>query len=240
MPALEKRSSLDTNAFNAAVSLEVSQLAAAQLPDTLADLHQFSDGEDEALRTEQDLQSKFENPRAWASLARLAGLAEDDDATVGARLGRALRATPAALRRRFPAIEWVPRYTWSLLRADLVAGLTVGVVLIPQGVAYAMLAELPPIYGLYAALAPLPVYAAMGSSRHMSIGPFALVSLLVADAAGDVVDPDADGMEAYIDAVMCLSMMVGTFLLLMATLRLGARNSAQFFAAQILPRAKSR
>ena len=120
----------------------MSQLAAAQLPDTLADLHQFDDDEDEALRTEQDLQSKFEK-RQFLSLARLAGLTEDDDATVGARLGRALRATPAALRRRFPAIEWVPRYTWSLLRADLVAGLTVGVVLIPQGVAYAMLAELP-------------------------------------------------------------------------------------------------
>ena len=133
----------------------------------------------------------------------------------------------------------MPRYTWSLLRADLVAGLTVGVVLIPQGVAYAMLAELPPIYGLYAALAPLPVYAAMGSSRHMSIGPFALVSLLVADAAGDVVDPDADGMEAYIDAVMCLSMMVGTFLLLMATLRLGARRRATLRRA-ILRRANSR
>ena len=79
----------------------------------------------------------------------------------------------------------------------------------------------------------------MGSSRHMSIGPFALVSLLVADAAGDVVDPDADGMEAYIDAVMCLSMMVGTFLLLMATLRLGARRRSTLRRA-ILRRANSR
>ena len=72
---------------------------------------------------------------------------------------------------------WLPRYSTSLLRNDLMAGVTVGVVLIPQGVAYAMLAELPPIYGLYASLLPLPIYAAMCTSRHMSIGPFALVSL---------------------------------------------------------------
>ena len=92
MPALEKRASLDTSAFNAAVSLEVSQLAAAQLPDTLADLHQFDDDEDEALRTEQDLQSKFEK-RQFLSLARLAGLTEDDDATIGAGTGSGAAGT---------------------------------------------------------------------------------------------------------------------------------------------------
>ena len=110
--------------------------------------------------------------------------------------------------------------TWRLELPNLIVACDIGSAH-PLQLGTTMLAELPPIYGLYAALAPLPVYAAMGSSRHMSIGPFALVSLLVADAAGDVVDPDADGMEAYIDAVMCLSMMVGTFLLLMFVVFVG-------------------
>ena len=71
----------------------------------------------------------------------------------------------------------------------MIAGLTVGVVVVPQGIAYAMLAELPPVYGLYAALVPLPVYAMLGSSRHISIGPFALVSILVSETVNAVLDP---------------------------------------------------
>ena len=111
-----------------------------------------------------------------------------------------------SMRQRIPMLRWVQEYTFELLRADLTAGITVGVVLIPQGMAYAMLAELPAIYGLYASLIPLPIYAAMCSSRHMSIGPFALVSLLVADtvaAAG--YEPEH---EEYIPAVRTLSLMV--------------------------------
>ena len=87
--------------------------------------------------------------------------------------------------RRVPALTWLRAYNSQLLRNDLVAGVTVGVVLIPQGVAYAMLAELPPIYGLYSSLLPLPIYASLCTSRHMSIGPFALVSLLVADSVSE-------------------------------------------------------
>ena len=89
MPALAKRASLDTASFNEAVSLEVSQLAAAQLPDTLADLHQFDDDEDEALRTEQDLQSKFEKRQF---LARATGRAH------GGRRHRRRAARPRAAR----------------------------------------------------------------------------------------------------------------------------------------------
>ena len=107
--------------------------------------------------------------------------------------------------RRVPASIWLRDYTVSLLRNDVAAGLTVGVVLIPQGMAYAMLAELPPIYGLYSSLLPLPIYAAMCTSKHMTIGPFALVSLLVADSVSEVVSPDDEG---YIGAVMLLSLMI--------------------------------
>jgi SulP family sulfate permease len=126
--------------------------------------------------------------------------------------------TRESLRRKVPMVTWMRDYSRSLLRADLLAGITVGVVLIPQGVAYAMLAELPPIYGLYASIVPLPIYAAMATSRHMSIGPFALVSLLVADSVSEVVPPEDD---SYIGAVMLLSLMIGLLHCLMHALNLG-------------------
>ena len=121
-------------------------------------------------------------------------------------------------QRRVPAYTWLPAYDRSLFKNDLVAGLTVGVVLIPQGVAYAMLAELPPIYGLYSSLLPLPIYAFMCTSKHMSIGPFALVSLLVADSVSEVVPTDSPD---YIGAVMLLSLMIGILHCLMAAFNLG-------------------
>ena len=121
-------------------------------------------------------------------------------------------------RRRLPILRFLRNYTSDTFRRDLNAGITVGVVVIPQGIAYAMLAELPPVYGLYAALVPLPVYAMLGSSPHISIGPFALVSLLVADSVSEVVSPDA---PEYIGAVMLLSLMIGLLHCLMAALNLG-------------------
>jgi len=122
------------------------------------------------------------------------------------------------LRRRLPFLSWAEDYSLSLLKFDFIAGLTVGVVLVPQGVAYAMLAELPPVYGLYGPLAGLMVYALFGTSRHLAVGPFALVSLLVAETVSSVVPPEQTA--AYVPAVMLLSLMVGVLHLLMALLRL--------------------
>ena len=99
--------------------------------------------------------------------------------------------------RRLPILSWLPKYSFELLRTDAAAGLTMGIVVVPQGIAYALLAELPPVYGLYAALAPLPIYTLLGSSRHLSIGPFALISILVADAVSGVVPKEA-GTEEYV------------------------------------------
>ncbi|MFV1981388.1 MAG: SulP family inorganic anion transporter, partial [Rhodothermia bacterium] len=110
------------------------------------------------------------------------------------------------LRRFVPLVGQLGTYKRSLLKQDLSAGLTVGVMLIPQGMAYALIAGLPPIYGLYAALVPLVVYAIFGSSRQLAVGPVAIVSLLV--AAG--VAPLANGnVEAYIGLALLLSLMVG-------------------------------
>jgi len=84
------------------------------------------------------------------------------------------------LKRFFPILEWLPAYKKQWLGGDLSAGLTVGIMLIPQGMAYAMIAGLPPVFGLYAALIPQVIYAFMGTSRQLAVGPVAMDSLLVA------------------------------------------------------------
>ena len=119
-----------------------------------------------------------------------------------------------------PFFSWALKYTWEALGSDVVTGVTVGAIVVPQGMAYAMLAELPPIYGLYTALTPPPIYGFLCTSRHLSIGPFALVSLLIADTVGKVYDSDEDP-EEYARAVVTLSLMVGVMHLVMGALRLG-------------------
>ena len=114
-------------------------------------------------------------------------------------------------------------YDWDMFKKDLSAGITVGVVVIPQGIAYAMLAELPPVWGLYGALMPLPIYAMLASSKHQSIGPFALVSIVIAETVTPVVAPEdqfGHHRHEYSAAVCLMSFMVGVMHLLMAWLKL--------------------
>ena len=91
----------------------------------------------------------------------------------------------------FPLAAELRNYDRQRLRGDLTAGLTVGAMLIPQGMAYALIAGVPPIYGLYASLTPLVVYALLGTSRHLAVGPVALVSLLIAAAVAPLAESDA-------------------------------------------------
>ena len=86
------------------------------------------------------------------------------------------------LKKYFPILAWLPKYEIDYFKGDLVAGLTVGVMLIPQGMAYAMLAGMPPIFGLYASIIPLILYAIFGTSRQLAVGPVAMVALLIAAA----------------------------------------------------------
>jgi SulP family sulfate permease len=101
---------------------------------------------------------------------------------------------------------------------DLPAGLTVGVMLVPQGMAYAMIAGLPVVYGLYAALVPQVIYAAMGTSRQLAVGPVAMDSLLVAAGLGTVA---VAGSDRYIELALLLALMMGSLQLLLGTFRLG-------------------
>ena len=101
---------------------------------------------------------------------------------------------------------------------DMLAGLTVGIVLIPQGMAYAMVAGLPPVYGLYASVFPLLVYLFLGTSRQVAIGPVAMDSLLVATGLGALA---ITGIENYIAMAIFLAFMVGSIQFILGLLRMG-------------------
>jgi SulP family sulfate permease len=122
------------------------------------------------------------------------------------------------LGRLMPALVWLPRYRRADLPGDLTAGVTTAVMLIPQAMAYALLAGLPPVVGLYAAIAPPLVYALFGSSPKLAVGPVAMDSLLVAAAVGSVA---LAGTEVYVTTAAALALMVGAVQLGMGALRLG-------------------
>ena len=117
-----------------------------------------------------------------------------------------------------PILDWLPKYKNKQFRGDIAAGLTVGVMLIPQGMAYAMIAGLPPIYGLYASTIPLILYAILGTSRQLAVGPVAMVSLLTAAGIGAMAEA---GTEAYITLAILLALLVGAIQFLLGAFRLG-------------------
>jgi sulfate permease, SulP family len=122
------------------------------------------------------------------------------------------------LSRIFPFISWADNYSVDSLKADVVSGLTVALVLIPQSMAYAQLAGLPSYYGLYASFLPPLVAALFGSSRQLATGPVAVVSLLTAASLEPLASAGSDG---YIGYVILLTLMVGIFQFLLGLFRLG-------------------
>lgn len=120
--------------------------------------------------------------------------------------------------RLFPIIQTLRSYRGDLFRGDLNAGLTVAIMLIPQGMAYAVLAGLPPVYGLYASLVPVAVYALMGTSRQLAVGPVALISLLVLSGVSMYAEP---GSNEFIRLAILTALGVGLVQLLMGVMRMG-------------------
>ena len=121
-------------------------------------------------------------------------------------------------KQYFPVFQWASSYKKGWLKPDILAGITVGVMIVPQGIAYAMIAGLPPIYGLYTALIPLLVYAVLGTSRQLSAGPVAMDSLIVGAGVSTLATV---GSEHFVILAITLAFFVGFFQILFGLFRLG-------------------
>jgi len=118
----------------------------------------------------------------------------------------------------FPIVHSLKSYSKAWIKGDFSAGLVVGIMLIPQGMAYAMIAGLPPIYGLYTAIIPTIIYSLLGSSRHVSVGPVAMDSLILIAGASAFATV---GSDEYIAVVISITFIVGGLQFAMGCLRLG-------------------
>ncbi|KFE33513.1 SulP family inorganic anion transporter [Thioclava atlantica] len=122
------------------------------------------------------------------------------------------------LKRYFPILGWARDYTRATFEADMIAAVIVTIMLIPQSLAYSQLAGLPPELGLYASVIPLLIYAVLGTSRPLAMGPVAVISLMTATAIGDLA---LRGTPQYTTAAIALAFLSGVMLLVMGVLRLG-------------------
>ncbi|MBY6092229.1 SulP family inorganic anion transporter [Maritimibacter alkaliphilus] len=125
---------------------------------------------------------------------------------------------PARLRRYLPILDWGRRYDRDAFSNDMIAAVIVTIMLIPQSLAYALLAGLPPEAGIYASIAPIILYAIFGTSRALAVGPVAVVSLLTASAVGQVA---VQGTAGYAVAALTLALLSGLFLMALGVFRLG-------------------
>ena len=128
------------------------------------------------------------------------------------------KAGVTSLEKVVPAYGWLRNYHRGDLPGDLLAAVVLTAVLVPQGMAYALLAGLPPRYGLYASAVPAIVYALFGTSRHLPVGPFAITSLLTFTSVSALAAP---GSGRYVSLVLLLALMVGALQLAMGFLRMG-------------------
>ncbi|KAF7004306.1 hypothetical protein CFC21_019531 [Triticum aestivum] len=135
--------------------------------------------------------------------------------------GQPLRAQwVMAARYLFPVLEWLPGYSLSLFKSDLVAGLTIASLAIPQGISYAKLANLPPIIGLYSSFVPPLVYAVLGSSRDLAVGPVSIASLIMGSMLRQAVSPSAEPM-LFLQLAFTSTFFAGLVQASLGILRLG-------------------
>jgi sulfate permease, SulP family len=129
-----------------------------------------------------------------------------------------MRGLTNGLARYLPILDWTRTYNGTTLTSDVVAALIVTIMLIPQSIAYAMLAGLPPEVGLYASIAPIIAYAVFGTSKVLAVGPVAVISLMTLTAAGKIAPA---GSAEFIAAALILAFLSGAILIAMGVLRLG-------------------
>ncbi|OUZ99902.1 STAS domain [Macleaya cordata] len=120
----------------------------------------------------------------------------------------------------FPIFQWVPEYSLKLLKSDVISGLTIASLAIPQGISYAKLANLPPIIGLYSSFVPPLLYAILGSSRHLAVGPVSIASLVMGSMLREVVSPITEPV-LYLKLAFTATFFAGLFQTSLGLLRLG-------------------
>ncbi|CAH8260653.1 unnamed protein product [Arabidopsis lyrata] len=124
------------------------------------------------------------------------------------------------LQSLFPIFTWVSQYDLKLFRSDVVSGLTIASLAIPQGISYAKLANLPPIVGLYSSFVPPLTYAVLGSSRHLAVGPVSIASLVMGSMLSESVSPTQDSI-LYLKLAFTSTFFAGVFQASLGLLRLG-------------------
>ena len=122
------------------------------------------------------------------------------------------------INKHLPLLHTLRNYKKDTIKGDVAAGITVGIMLIPQGMAYAVLAGMPPVYGLYASMVPLLLYALLGTSRQLAVGPVAMVSLLVVAGIGELAEV---GSDRFIQLAILTAFGVGLVQFLMGVFRMG-------------------
>ncbi|KAL8537577.1 hypothetical protein ACS0TY_012629 [Phlomoides rotata] len=120
----------------------------------------------------------------------------------------------------FPIFQWAPNYSFKLLKSDVIAGLTIASLAIPQGISYAKLANMPPITGLYSSFVPPLIYAILGSSRHLSVGPVSIASLVMGTMLNEVVT-HVEQPFLYLQLALTSTFFAGLFQASLGFLRLG-------------------
>ncbi|MFG6591800.1 SulP family inorganic anion transporter [Sulfitobacter sp. 1A12157] len=126
--------------------------------------------------------------------------------------------TLPSLSHYLPILDWGRRYDRGQFTGDMIAAVIVTIMLIPQSLAYALLAGMPPEAGIYASIAPIVLYAIFGTSRALAVGPVAVVSLMTAAAVGEIAQ---SGTAGYVTAALTLAFLSGAMLLVLGLLRLG-------------------
>ncbi|KAL5823015.1 hypothetical protein ACOSQ4_020915 [Xanthoceras sorbifolium] len=125
-----------------------------------------------------------------------------------------------ALQFFFPIFHWGPDYNLKLFRSDIISGLTIASLAIPQGISYAKLANLPPIIGLYSSFVPPLIYSVLGSSRHLAVGPVSIASLVMGSMLGEAVSYSQDP-TLYLQLAFTATFFAGLFQASLGLLRLG-------------------
>uniref|UniRef100_A0A8C6BXQ9 STAS domain-containing protein n=1 Tax=Monodon monoceros TaxID=40151 RepID=A0A8C6BXQ9_MONMO len=189
-------------------------------------------GPGEASDLKSPLGAKFREPLTEARFQQLFGDAEQEPELLAeprwSRLRRLWKRRARAcsgpgpwplLRARLPPLRWLPHYRWrAWLLGDAVAGVTVGIVHVPQGMAFALLTSVPPVFGLYTSFFPVLIYTLLGTGRHLSTGTFAVLSLMTGSAVERLVPEPLEGNLSGIEREQLDAQRLGMFALQLGVL----------------------